>query len=99
MPQHGQHVKVKLVCKRCQHGMDLCVLVHRNVPQPIACSPGAPISGGGGGVMPYTLSCPSCGLSWRMSVAEMQDRVDDVTRRGWGQHMREGAVVLYCPAA
>ena len=98
MSLSGKHVKVKLVCERCRHVMDLCVLVHRNVPQPIECSPGAPISGGGGG-NPFTLSCPSCGLSWQMSVSEMQDRVDDITRRGWGQHVRDGAVVLHCPAA
>lgn len=98
MPQHGQHVKVKLLCTRCQHGMDLCVLVHRNVPQPIACSPGAPISGGGGG-NPYLLSCPACGLCWQMSASEMQERVNDKTRRGWGEHVRDGAVVLLCPAA
>jgi len=94
----SQHVKVKLVCKRCHNGMDLCVSVARNVPQPIACSPGAPISGGGGS-SPFTLSCPSCAASWQLTVSEMQERVNDATRRGWGEHVRDGAVVLYCPAA
>lgn len=92
------YVKVRLVSKRCSSGMELCVPVARNVPQPIACSPGAPISGGGGG-QPFTLSCPSCAASWHMSVSEMQERVNDATRYGWGQHVRDGAVVLDCPAA
>lgn len=94
----NQYVKVRLVCKRCSSDMELCVAVSRNVPQPIACSPGAPISGGGAGT-PFTLSCPSCAASWHMSVGEMQERVNDATRHGWGQHIRDGAVVLYCSAA
>lgn len=92
------YVKVKLICERCHQVMDLCVPVARNVPQPIACSPGAPLSGGGGG-QPFTLSCPSCAASWCMTLGEMQDKVNDATRRGWGQHMKDGAVVLHCRAA
>lgn len=56
MPE-GQHVKVRLICESCQHVQKLCVLVHRNVPQRIACSPGGSIVGGGGG-NPFILSCP-----------------------------------------
>lgn len=97
MPE-GQHVKVRLICESCQHVQKLCVLVHRNVPQRIACSPGGSIVGGGGG-NPFILSCPNCNLCWRITASEMQERVDDETRRGWGQHMRDGAVVLRCPAA
>lgn len=97
MPEQ-QYVKVKLICERCHQVMDLCVAVARNVPQPIACSPGAPMSGGGGG-QPFTLCCPSCAASWCMTVGQMQERVNEATRRGWGQHMRDGAVVLHCRAA
>ena len=42
----SQHVKVKLVCQRCSSGMELCVPVARNVPQPIACTPDGLLRGG-----------------------------------------------------
>ena len=93
-----QYVKVKLVCERCRSALALCMAVARNVPEPIGCSPGAPVGGSGQG-WPFLLSCPSCAASWHMTVSEMQERVNDATRHGWGQHIREGAVVLRCSAA
>lgn len=91
------YVKVRLLCDRCRDVVDLCVRVERNVPEPLACAPGG--AGGGGGAGGSDMSCAVCGLPWHMDTSRLLQRVNDETRRGWGQHVRNGAVVLHCPAA
>lgn len=95
---NAAYVKVQLLCDRCREVVDLCVQVKRNVPQPLACSPGGPVSGDGGGG-DTDMACAICGLPWRMDTSLLLERVNDATRRGWGEHVRTGAVVLRCPAA
>lgn len=92
------YVKVKLLCDRCRAALDLCVPVERNVPTPLACSPGAPAGGGGAGAS-SSMSCAVCGVSWHMDASLLMERVQDATRGGWGQHVRDDAVVLRCPAS
>lgn len=90
------YVKVKLLCDRCSSVVDVCSPVNRNVPEPLGCSPGgAPVGGGGDGL----LSCSLCGLSWHMDSVRLLERVNDAARGGWGEHIRDGAIVLICPAA
>jgi hypothetical protein len=92
------YVKVRLVCDRCREVVDLCVQVERNVPDPISCSPGGgPVGGAQSGGS--SLSCSICGIPWHLDVARLVERVNAETRRGWGEHIRDGAVVLRCPAA
>lgn len=95
----ADYVKVKLLCDRCQAALDLCVPVERNVPTPLSCSPGAPVGGGGGGGGSSSMSCAVCGLPWHMDSSLLVERVSDATRRGWGEHMRNNAVLLICPAS
>jgi hypothetical protein len=93
------YVKVRLLCDRCRKALDLCVQTQRKVPEPLECAPGGGVPGGGGGGGGQDMSCAFCGLPWHMDSSLLLERVNDATRRGWGEHMRDGAVVLHCPAA
>lgn len=94
-------VKVRPMCDRCRNSFDWCFRVERNVPEPLRCSPGSPVGTGGGGVSggdDSSLRCSVCGLRWAAGISEVQQMVEDATRHGWGQHLRNGAVVLSLPA-
>lgn len=98
----ADYVKVTLLCDRCRAALDLCVPVERNVPRPLSCSPGVPVGGGGGsaaGAESPRMACAVCGLSWHMDSSLLMERVNDATRGGWGEHIRNDAVVLHCPAS
>ena len=95
----ADYVKVKLLCDRCRDVMDLCVQVDRNVPEPLSCTPGGGRPVGGAPDGGSSMSCSICGMPWRMDLARLLERVNEETRRGWGEHVRDGAVVLRCPAA
>jgi hypothetical protein len=87
------YVKVEVYCDRCRDAVSLCMPVPRNVPEPIACSPGGPSGSVGDGM----LRCGICGGC--MPLSELRQRVIDETRRGWGQHIRNGAVVIHYRAS
>lgn len=45
------------------------------------------------------MSCAVRGLPWHMDSSLLLERVNDATRGGWGEHIRNKAVVLNCPAS
>jgi hypothetical protein len=91
-------VKVRLLCDRCRKALDLCVPVERHVPAPLACVPGGPVQGGGESGGPG-MSCAVCGVPWNATVSDIERLVNDATRRGWGEHIRNGAVLIHCPVS
>jgi hypothetical protein len=77
---------------RCRlHGREssFCVHVDREVPKPIRRQPQGGGSGGGG-----TLT--GCTCSSGLTGADLARMVTDAVRRGWGQWVKLGAVVLEC---
>ncbi len=87
----AEYVRVEVVCDRCREALHLCMPVPREVPQPIGCWPGPPSGSVGDGMVRCSV-CDRCMLS----LSELQGRVEDATRRGWGEHIRHGAVVIRC---
>lgn len=66
----------------------LCLRVDREVPEPLRCSPG------GGGVGGGVAAQPDCPCGGRFDIAELSRRVADALRRGLGEWIRRGAVVV-----
>lgn len=62
----------------------MCLRVEREVAEPLRCSPGG--SSGGS-----PLDCPCGG---HLDVAELSRRVAELLRRGVGEWIRRGAVVV-----
>lgn len=94
MPVHVQRAAVRLVCRRCRYGFDLCVPVTLTVPHKLCCPPvgGGPALGSGsaGG-----LRCPKCDCSRGLTDADLRRRVEDELR--YGRRQSQGkAVVLDC---
>jgi hypothetical protein len=88
----GPHnwVKTRIHCIR--HNRDtstICVHVDREVPEPLRCTPGGGSVGGGGGSS--SLDCPCGG---KFDTLSLQGRVADALRRGLGEWIRLGAVVI-----
>ncbi len=83
------YVKSRLSCRHGQ-SIDLCVPVEREVPPPLRCSPGGGSLGGG----QWSL-CAVCTRLLKDSLV-LRELVNDQTRRGWGDHIRAGAVVIGC---
>ena len=95
----SNYVKVRVVCDRCTQAFPMCFPIERHVPdEDLICTPGGAPVGPGGGGGGSGLLCSVCGLRWASGVSELQQMVNDATRRGWGEHMRNGAVVLRLPA-
>lgn len=84
------HVLVKLRCNRRQEELTFCVRVKRGVPDALRCTPGAG-RGSTGGAAPVCDECASLLQGDRLS-----QRVDDLVRRGWSDHLRTGAVIVTC---
>lgn len=83
------YVKVQLRCSRRQESLELCVRVDRGVPEDLRCTPsGSAASGTGSGV------CDECDALLRGD--ELAQMVNELTRRGWSDHRREGAVLVGC---
>lgn len=70
--------------------MTFCVQVDRNVPDPLRCARG----GGGGG--PPEIRCAGCGGPCFRDVAALKSSVEAALRRGWGPHIKAGAVEVEC---
>lgn len=68
----------------------ICVKVDRQVPARLRCSPGGGTVGGGGGGG----ASPDCPCGGRLDISELTRRVNDAMRRGIGDWMRLGAVVI-----
>ena len=90
----SDYVRVEVFCDRCRDHAVLCMPVTCPVPEPIACTPGGP-SGAVGGDGMYR--CSLCGGA--LPLSDLQERVEDEARRGWGQHIRNGAVVIHFRAS
>lgn len=83
-----EYVKVDVFCERCRDAVHLCMPVPRPVPERISCSPGGPSASVGDGMFRCSL-CGGC-----LPLSELHERVIAETGRGWGQHIRNGAVVI-----
>jgi hypothetical protein len=68
----------------------ICVRVDREVPLPLHCSPG------GGNVGGETVSASDCPCGGRFDTGDLGRRVADALRRGLGEWIRRGAVVIDC---
>lgn len=78
-------------CRRCGHQMRFCVQIDRGgVPQELRCSLGG---GGGGG---SEIRCSGCRAPCFRAVDDLKRAVDVALRRGWGPHIRAGAVEIEC---
>ena len=89
----GPHNWATTIIRCTRHRRDcatLCVRVEREVPDPLRCSPGGGGVGGGGGAT-SPLDCPCGG---RFDTTDLGGRVADALRRGLGQWVRLGAVVI-----
>lgn len=84
------HVKVLLKCTQHRQSMDLCVRIHRGVPDPLRCQ------AGGGGV-PLGSGNPLCRECQAMLQGQrLGEVVNDLTRHGWSEHIKAGAVIVAC---
>jgi hypothetical protein len=81
------HVKVLLKCTRHRESVNLCVRVHRGVPDKLRCSPGGGLPFGTGNPL-----CPDCRDLLRGQ--RLSEVVNDLTRHGWSEHVTAGAVVI-----
>jgi hypothetical protein len=83
------HALVRLRCNVRREELTLCVRVNRGVPESLRCTP----SGGGvsGGTAPICADCTAL-----LQGDRLAQRVNELTRRGWSDHIREGAVIVTC---
>lgn len=89
----GPHNWVLTIIRCSRHRKDypaICVRVEREVPGPLRCTPGGGSAGGGGGGASQT-DCPCSG---RFDTSDLGRRVADALRRGAGEWIRRGAVVV-----
>jgi hypothetical protein len=77
---------------RCRHhqisSATFCLRVDREVPGRLRCNPAG---GGGGSTLGGLGPCP---CTRDLDVAELQRRVNEELRRGIGEWVRRGAVVI-----
>lgn len=88
----GPHNWVTTIIRCARHRRDcasICVRVDREVPGELRCSPSGGSVGGVGGVS--HLDCPCGG---RFDTEDLGRRVADALRRGLGEWIRRGAVVI-----
>jgi hypothetical protein len=87
----GPHNYVKAVVRCRDHrssSATICLRVEREVPEPLRCSPGG---GGGGTTLGGFGPCP-CTQS--LTITELMRLVNEAMRRGLGQWIKLGAVVI-----
>jgi hypothetical protein len=83
------YVNVLVRCQRHGKSISACVRVQRGVPEELRCQPGGGIPLGGGNPL-----CQECQDLLRGS--RLQDVVNNLTRRGWSDHIKASAVVVSC---
>lgn len=79
------HALTEVVCRHGNH-LKFCLAIARQVPEPLACTPA---SGSGAG------SGTPCDCFTNLDFAELQRRANDATRRGWGEWVPQGAIVIH----
>lgn len=84
-------VKVELHC-RCGESKGWCVKTSRSVPVPLRCNPAPTFSGSGA---TRSIVC-SCGHRCFDGPEELEQAVEALTERGWGEWIRRGAVIVEC---
>lgn len=84
------YVLVTLRCttRPAQPPVELCVKVERGVPDEIRCTPSGGAAGNVGGP-----SCPRCA---ELLAGRINEVVNDLTRRGWAEHVKAGSVIVEC---
>jgi hypothetical protein len=90
----GPHNWVRAIVHCTRHHQDcppLCVRVEAEVPEPLRCSPGGGSPGVGGGAGGGSPDCPCGG---RFDWSDLGRRVADALRRGRGEWVHRGAVVI-----
>jgi hypothetical protein len=83
------YVSVLVKCSRHGQSINACVPVQRGVPEPLRCQPAGGVPLGGGSPL-----CEECQELLR--GPRLRDVVNDLTRRGWSDHIKAGAVVVAC---
>ena len=86
------HVLVKLRCNVRRQELEFCVRVNRGVPETLRCTPGGGGGGGAGGAASPV--CDDC--TALLEGDRLSRRVNELTQRGWSDHLRAGAVVVTC---
>jgi hypothetical protein len=83
------HVLVRLCCNTRREELTFCVRVNRGVPEALRCTPSG--DGGPGGGPRVCEDCQALLQGDRLS-----QRVQELVRRGWSDHLKAGAVVVSC---
>lgn len=83
-------VRVRVRCNVRRDELNLCVRVHRGVPEGLRCTP----SGGGGSSGGTAPLCDECMAL--LKGDQLSRRVDELVSRGWSDHLEAGAVVVTC---
>lgn len=84
-------VTVTLRCNdRGQTLGSICVQVSRAVPEELRCQPGGGSASGSGPDV-----CREC-QRLLSEPGRLREVVNDLTRRGWSEHVKAGAVVVAC---
>ncbi len=99
--RHSSHVKVNLICEGCNGRTQACVLVDREVPTPLRCSPGGSLpTKASGSHRPPNLRCAECDREWSLSPDHLMEAVNHAIRRGgWGEFVRHDGVDVSCRLA
>jgi len=84
--------KAKIRCG-CGAEAELCVAVRLAVPEPLQCSPGAPLDPTNSR---SDIFCPECRSTLFSTGSEMMARIEDELRRGYTEHARCGTVAVDC---
>lgn len=86
----NNYTKVRLECGGGGPPISLCVRVERGVPSKLRCTPGGPASASNG-----SDGCPRC-ADLLTDGGKLREVVNGLTRRGWDDHVKAGAVVIRC---
>lgn len=83
------HVLVRLQCNTRRQEATFCVRVQTGVPAALRCTPSTGAGGGGSSQL-----CDECRAL--LQGDKLGQRVQDLVRRGWGDHIKTGAVLVAC---
>jgi hypothetical protein len=79
------HALTEVVCRHGTH-LTFCLAIERHVPESLACTP---VSGSAAG------SGTPCECFTNLDFADLQGRANDATRRGWGEWVSHGKIVIH----